>query len=282
MIKHFLALVILCSAVAFAQTGSIKGAITDESGALVPGAKVTASTPSGVVKATTSGNDGSYVLSGLPAGKYNVQAASPGLAQIQPASVDVNDAPVALNIPLRVVLEKQEVTVQENTGPTISVDPTQNAGALVLRGADLDALSDDPDDLQSDLQALAGPAAGPNGGQIYIDGFTGGQLPNKDAIREIRINQNPFSPEYDKIGFGRIEILTKPGTDKFRGTAYFNYGNDIFNSRNPFSSVKPPFDLKEFGGNVSGPLSKKASFFLDVDRRLIDNSGVTNGTILPG
>jgi hypothetical protein len=280
MIKHFLALVILCSAVAFAQTGSIKGAITDESGALVPGAKVTASTPSGVVKATTSGNDGSYVLNGLPAGKYNVQAASPGLSQIQPALVDVSDAPVNLNIPLRVVLEKQEVTVQENTGPTISVDPSQNAGALVLRGADLDALSDDPDDLQSDLQALAGPAAGPNGGQIYIDGFTGGQLPNKDAIREIRINQNPFSPEYDKIGFGRIEILTKPGTDKFRGSVNFNYGDDIFNSRNPFSNIKPPFNLKEFGGNLSGPLSKKASFFLDVDRRLIDNSGVVNGTIL--
>jgi len=283
MIKHFYFLLILCSAVAFAQnTGVVKGVITDESGALVPGAKVTASGPTGIVKATTSSNDGAYILSGLPPGKVTVQASSPGLTQIQPAVVDVSSAPITLNIPLRVVLEKQEVTVQENTGPTIAVDPTQNAGALVLRGADLDALSDDPDDLQSDLQALAGPAAGPNGGQIYIDGFTGGQLPNKDAIREIRINQNPFSPEYDRIGFGRIEILTKPGTDKFRGTAYFNYGNDIFNSRNPFSAVKPPFDLKEFGGNLSGPVGKKASFFLDVDRRLIDNSGVVNGTNLSG
>ncbi len=281
MIKNFLLLLTLYSAVAFAQNaGAVKGTITDESGALVPGAKVTASGPAGVVKATTSGSDGSYTLNGLAPGKYTVQASSPGLSQIQPASVDVSGAPVTLNIPLRVVLEKQEVTVQENTGPTISTDPTQNAGALVLRGDDLQALSDDPDDLQADLQALAGPAAGPNGGQIYIDGFTGGQLPNKDAIREIRINQNPFSPEYDKIGFGRIEILTKPGTDKFRGTTYFNYGNDIFNSRNPFSGVKPPFDLKEFGGNLSGPIGKKASFFLDVDRRLIDNSGVVNGTDL--
>ena len=283
MIKHFLLILILCSAVAFAQnTGSVKGQITDESGALVPGAKITVAGSAGVVKATTSGNDGTYTLSGLAAGKYSVQVSSPGLTQIAPASVDVSGAAITLNIPLRVVLEKQEVTVQENTGPTVSTDPSQNAGALVLRGDDLQALSDDPDDLQSDLQALAGPAAGPNGGQIYIDGFTGGQLPNKDAIREIRINQNPFSPEYDKIGFGRIEILTKPGSDKFRGSVNFNYGNDIFNSRNPFSAVKPPFDLKEFGGNLSGPVGKKASFFLDVDRRLIDNSGVVNGTILPG
>ena len=88
-------------------------------------------------------------------------------------------------------------------------------GAIVLNGSDLDALSDDPDQLQNELQALAGPAAGPNGGEIYVDGFQGGQLPPKSSIREIRVNQNPFSAEFNKIGYGRIEILTKPGSDKF-------------------------------------------------------------------
>ena len=58
-------------------------------------------------------------------------------------------------------------------------------------------MPDDPDELEAALQALAGPSAGPNGGQIYIDGFTGGRLPPKEAIREIRINSNPFSAEYD-------------------------------------------------------------------------------------
>ena len=76
----------------------------------------------------------------------------------------------------------------------------------MIKDKDLDALPDDPDEFEAALQALAGPSAGPNGGQIYIDGFTGGRLPPKDAIREIRINQNPFSAEYDRIGFGRIEI----------------------------------------------------------------------------
>ena len=71
----------------------------------------------------------------------------------------------------------------------------------------------DPDELASELQALAGPSAGPNGGQIYVDGFTAGELPPKSAIREIRINQNPFSAEYDKLGYGRIEIFTKPGME---------------------------------------------------------------------
>ena len=284
MSKTILVLLLLLSfslsVLAQTGTGMLRGVITDESGALVPGAKVTVSNAAGPVKSVTAASDGSYSMAGLPSGKYTVQATSPGLVQFQPAMVDISGSPVSLNIQLRVALEKQEITVQENSGPMVSTDPAQNGGALVLRGADLDQLSDDPDDLQADLEALAGPAAGPNGGQIYIDGFTGGTLPAKDSIREIRINQNPFSPEFDRLGYGRIEILTKPGTDKFHGNANFNYSNDIFNSRNPFAAQKAPLDLKEYGGTLSGPINKKTSFFVDVDRRDVGNGNIINAVIL--
>ena len=112
---------------------------------------------------------------------------------------------------------------------------------LVLSGQDLDMLSDDPDDLQNDLMALAGPAAGPNGGQIFVDGFSNGQLPPKDSIREVRINSNPFSAEFDQIGFGRIEILTKPGTDKLRGSIFYQMDDGALDARNPFATTKPSF-----------------------------------------
>jgi hypothetical protein len=262
------------------QLGILRGSVTDESGALVPGAKVTISNAAGPVKAVTSGDDGSYSVAGLAPGKYTVVATSPGLVQIQPATVDLSNGGTATqNLVLRVTLEKQEVTVQENVGPTVSTDPSQNAGALVLRGADLDALSDDPDDLQSDLEALAGPSAGPSGGQIYIDGFTGGTLPSKDSIREIRINQNPFSPEFDKLGYGRIEILTKPGSDKFHGNVNFNFGDDIFNSRNPYAEEKAPLLLKDFQGTLSGPINKRASFFIDISDRDINSGTVINAVV---
>jgi hypothetical protein len=277
------------SPVADAQpTGVVHGAVTDESGALVPHANVTVSNASGPVKTGTSGDDGSYSISGLAPGQYTVQASSPGLQQAKPFAVDLTAAPNATaNLQLQVVAEKQEVTVQENAGPAVSVDPSQNAGALVLRGADLQALSDDPDDLQADLQALAGPSAGPSGGQIYIDGFTGGTLPSKDAIREVRINQNPFSPEYDKLGYGRIEILTKPGTDKLHGNVFGDFGDAIWDARNPYAAKKAPFLQRNFGGSLSGALGKKASFFLDVQDRDIDNGNIINGftvdqtTLLP-
>jgi hypothetical protein len=259
-------------------TSGVHGAVTDESGAIIPGAKVTVSNTAGPVKSATVGDDGNYSINGLQPGKYTIQAASPGLQQIQPAPLDLSSsASATVNLQLQVAAEKQEVTVQENVGPAVSVDPSQNAGALVLRGTDLQALSDDPDDLQADLQALAGPSAGPSGGQIYIDGFTGGTLPSKDAIREVRINQNPFSPEYDKLGYGRIEILTKPGTDKLHGNVFADIGDAIFDARNPYAAQKAPFTQRNFGGSLSDSLGKKASFFLDVQDRDIDNGNIING-----
>ena len=124
---------------------------------------------------------------------------------------------------------------------------------------DLEALSDSSEDLLADLQALAGPSAGPNGGSIYVDGFSGGELPPKESIREIRINQNPFSPEFDKLGLGRIEILTKPGADQWHGNLNYNFATDAWNSRNPYSAVKAPLRLNEYENAVSGRISKRAS-----------------------
>jgi hypothetical protein len=263
-----------------AQTASLRGQVMDETGAVVPGAKVTLVGPSGTASVTTSGNDGSYSIAGLAPGSYTVRADAPDLAQTQPVKIVLKPGMQTLNVQMKVASVTQQVTVQENAGPSVTTEPANNATALVLRGEDLQALSDDPDDLQSDLQALAGPSAGPEGGEIYVDGFSGGQLPSKDSIREVRINQNPFSPEFSKLGYGRVEILTKPGTDQWHGQGFFNFGDDVFNSRNPYAQEKAPFLLKEYGGTLSGSLSKRASFFLDVERREIDNGSVIDAITL--
>ncbi|HXA76861.1 MAG TPA: hypothetical protein VNV41_06970, partial [Candidatus Acidoferrales bacterium] len=165
----------------------------------------------------------------------------------------------------------------------VELDPAQNAGALVLKGTDIDILPDDPDDLQADLLALAGPSAGPNGGQIFVDGFSNGQLPPKDSIREIRINSNPFSSEFDAPGYGRIEIFTKPGTDQFHGQ-FTLIGNDsAFNSRSPYLGTAnlPGYDTVQFNGDFGGPLSKKASFTIDGQYRDINNVSVVSAQLMP-
>ncbi len=271
---------VMMAAAAAAQTGGIRGAVMDETGAVIPGAKVTATGPGGA-KTVTAGDDGSYAFQGLAAGKWTVVGASPGLKQIQPTKVTVSTGiQASVNLTLSVVLENQQVTVKETEAPTVDVNPEANVGAIVMTGDDLKALSDDPDELQEDLQALAGPAAGPDGGQMFIDGFTGGQLPPKESIREIRINQNPFSAEYDKLGYGRIEIFTKPGTDKWHGQGFFGYSDVAFDARNPYSDTKPFYMSQQFGGNISGSLNSKTSIFLDAERRNIDDNGIVNAITL--
>jgi len=253
-----IASIVLFAAMAAAPSPvKLAGVITDPSGASIPGAAVTVTGAAGSVKVAQADAQGRYTLDGLLPGLYTVRAMAKGFALFEKTGLDLSGGGASrLDIQMVVIAERQEVTVTDTAH--VDVDPSANVGALVLKGTDLDALSDDPDDLQNDLEALAGPAAGPNGGQIYIDGFTVGQLPPKESIREIRINQNPFSAEYDRLGFGRIEVFTKPGTDKFRGQIFFNFGDSIFNSRNPFAPDKPPYQNRLFSGNLSGPLGKKA------------------------
>jgi Carboxypeptidase regulatory-like domain len=178
----------------------------DQSGAVIPKATVTLTAPSGVVRTTTAAENGLYSFGGLRRGQYTVRAAAPKLEQ-EPVSIVLKPGTQTLRLELKVAALQQQTAVQEHTNTSVSTESANNASALVLTGEDLASLADDPEDLGADLQALAGPSAGPAGTSIFIDGFTGGQLPSKSAIREIKINQNPFSPEYDKLGFGRIEIL---------------------------------------------------------------------------
>lgn len=285
-LKHFAALappVIvygLLTLSAFAQTvGTVHGSVTDPSAAVVPGATVQI-TGNGVTRSAKSDGQGHFTLS-APAGKYAVRADAKGFVTFTQPEITVNGGQnIALDIALQIASEAQQVSVSDEAAGQVNVDPSSNTAALVLKNEDLESLPDDPDDLQADLQALAGPAAGPNGAQFFVDGFSGGQLPPKSSIREIRVNSNPFSSEFDRPGFGRIEILTKPGTDNYHGGIFANYGDRIFDTRNPFLAETPGYSTKMLGANFGGPLNKKTSFFLDFNRRAIDENTLINAVTL--
>jgi len=269
------------SAGAQQRTGSLKGQVLDELGGAIVGVSVTAIDAKGVEKTVVTNDGGSYSINGLAPGKYTLRAVNAGFAMFENTEIEVVAGKASqVDVTLKVAIEEQKVTVNaESQG--VSVEPENNAGAVVLKGADIDALPDDPDDLAAALQALAGPSAGPNGGQIFVDGFTNGQLPPRSSIREIRINSNPFSAEYDRLGLGRIEILTRPGTDRYRGQVSFNFNDDALNSRNPFATSRPPHQSRQYGGNFGGPISKKkASFFVDFEKRDIDDDAIIVAKVL--
>jgi hypothetical protein len=284
--------VALTPVVAHAQQGgaTVHGVVADPESAVIPGATVTFTPASGKPLITQSQSDGTYVLRNVPAGTYSVTVTMQGFASFVRQVVRIAPGQnLTLDVQMTIQEQKQEVNVTAQAAQ-VGVDADSNASATVLKGKDLDALSDDPDELSSELTALAGPAAGPNGGQIYVDGFTGGQLPPKSSIREIRINQNPFSAQYDRLGYGRVEVFTKPGTDKFHGqfnlqgvTSALNSGNPLlnaFNSPGQPEQTQPPYHTIFVLGNITGPLAKIASFNVSGTHRAIQDNNLVNGTIL--
>ena len=257
-------------------TATVKGTVLDTTGAVIPGATVSLTSAGGKQTIVQSQSDGTYTFTGVRAGTYSETVTMSGFASFVKLNLRIA-AGQALVIDAKMAIQEQSQQVNVNaSGTTLSVDSDSNASSTLIKGKDLEALSDDPDELSSELSALAGPSAGPNGGQIYVDGFTGGQLPPKSSIREIRVNQNPFSAQYDRVGYGRVEVFTKPGTDKFHAYFQTNGNANFLNTSNPFlgSVAQLPYHTIFILGNITGPINSKASFTLSGSHRVIQDNEV--------
>ncbi len=265
-----------------AQTppGEIRGRVTDEQGGRIVAATVTLISQNGQQKSARTNQDGAYSFGSVAAGTYTFRVSAKGFGTYENSDLQISSAQKnPLDIQLKVALVEEKVTVAANQ--SLGNEPDNNADAIVLRGQQLEILPDDPDDLASALQALAGPAAGPSGGEIFVDGFSGARLPPKSSIREVRINQNPFSAEFDRIGFGRIEILTKPGSGEFQGEALFNFNDESLNARNPYTLKRAPYQVRSLDFSITGPIIKnRASFTFDLEYRGLDDNANINALIL--
>lgn len=269
---------------AFGQAASLQGVVTDPSGAVVRGATITLARPSGTTNETKSGGNGGYAFSGITSGRYTVTAGAPGFGISTTPNVILSAGrTVTLNIRLAIALQAQRVEVRAR--PTqIEIAPQYNASAVLVSGNNLKALSSDPDELLNQISALAGPSVGPGGAEIYINGLTGSDMPPKSAISEIRVNANPFSAENQRLGYGRIDISTKPGAAAFHGDISSEYNDSIMNALSPFlaaSGEKPPsYHTWLWDADVGGPLGKKASFYFDFQRRNINRANLVNTDVL--
>ena len=281
--------IVLCLGLLCASPGSaraqtsqpaLQGVVTDQSGSSVPSALVQAIGPKGEQRQAT-GADGHYSFAMLPPGTYRLRFIAKGFSVGEKQGVDISGG-TTVDFQLAIEATAQVLNVEDEAN-SVSVDPALNGDAIVIRQSQLDALSDDPDILQQQLAALAGPGAGPDGGQIYVDGFSGAQLPPKSSIQEIRINSNPYSPENEYPGGGGIQIITKPGTNAIHGNFYTFYNKEALNSRSPLltQSTRPQFKQEFFSGNLSGPIKKnKASWTLNFNKNILTQNAFIYATIL--
>jgi Carboxypeptidase regulatory-like domain len=273
--------VLVSSLYAQKQTSGLKGRVIDEFGWLVTQATVTAINSAGVERTVITNGEGVYTLNNLEPGTYTVRVYSKGFAQFVSESLNLKAGGFQeFDVTLRVTIADQKVTVNQESA--VNTDADNNGNGIILRGKDLDSLPDDPDGLLAALQAMAGPSAGPSGTQVFVDGFTASdRLPPKQSIKEVRINLNPFSSEFDRLGFGRIEITTRPGSEQFHGLGEFFYNSERFNSRNPYASQRAPYSAQYFYGSLSGPLiHKRATFFAAMQFRNVVDNAIINATVL--
>lgn len=278
------ALLLTCAHASLAAqaSGAVAGRVTDPAGAVVVGASLILRDAAGAERRASSDAEGRYAFGGLAPGAFTLRVEARGFQTFEADGVRVDAGRrVEFDVRLAVALERQEVVVGAES--PLGVEPGENRSALRFDERDLDALPEDPDDLAAALRSLAGASAGPSGGQILVDGFavTNEPLPPRGSIREVRVNQNPFSAENDRLGFGQIQIFTRAGTEKLRGQFFFNFNDEALNARNPFTPARAAYQMRNAGGNLSGTLvPRRASFFLWLEERSTDDNALVNAVVL--
>src|SRR2546423_2029800 len=210
----------------------LRGIITDEKGAFITGATLTLS-GDGHGYSTETDNQGRFRFIGLKPGAYALTVTATGFAkQVQPVEL-AGPRSIALAIKLKVFIAEQ-MDVKSNA-PAISAEPDKNLSSIVLTGKDLQTLPGSPGGMLEALRLMACPSCRPEEVALYVNGFRydssgkSRRLPPKEAIEMIRIAANPFSSEYQEPGQGRIEIVTKPGSDGFHSDVSVRYNDESLN-----------------------------------------------------
>jgi Carboxypeptidase regulatory-like domain len=291
--------------------GSIRGTITDQSGAGVPGVTITATnTATGVTQQLTSGNDGSYNFLQLAIGDYSLRAEKSGFEAFTATRIhlDVNTVYVQ-DVRLAVGTVSQEVTVQANQVQVETTTPQLGTVVEAEQIVDLPLIGRNWLQLQELQPGVMGGSDrfgvgasnrtdfATNGGQsqfnvFMIDGTDTNDLvlntqtftPNEDAVAEFRMVTSTLNPEYARSSGAIVNAVIKSGTNSFHGDGFDYYRDTFLDSRNYFSTTVNPFHQNQFGGTVGGPIIKNHTFFFFSYQGIRasqpqGSNGVNNGTL---
>jgi hypothetical protein len=286
----FVAITASAMTVTFARTQAqtrlidVQGEVRDQNEALIVGVRIILERRGDTKRETLSDVAGHFQFNGLAVGSYTISTIAQGFAATErPIELLAATAPEHLRITLYPEV-RETVTVNDETVGG-ALDPERAAGTQVLKERDIQALPDDPDQLNEQLQQLAASAGGtPGQATVTVDGFlTGGRLPPKSAIMQVRINPDLYSAEYDTPPYqgGRIEIFTKAGAEAFHGSGFFNFNDSILNARNAFAPERAPTRTRRYGLQLGGPiLVKRSGFLVDFEKREIDESATVSAITL--
>ena len=263
-----------------ARDGRLIITVADQTGAVIPGATVTLtfqdSPNAPAVSPATTSTQGVATFQGLAQGRYTVRAEFDGFDVSNVRDVRVRAGDNRQRVALRIANLQDSITVARDAA-TAASDRGPTFGTVLTR-EQIDALSEDPEEAQRQLQELAGPGA-----VIRVDSFEGSALPPKSQIRMIRISRDQFAAENHSAGGLTIDIVTQPGLGPIRGTVNTRLRDGSLTGRSPFVEKKGPERSQDYNLNLSGALIQgKTSFSLSVGGNTSFDTPNLNATNLDG
>jgi Carboxypeptidase regulatory-like domain len=262
MIAVILALLMVTPAPQAPRDARLAVTVVDQTGAVIPNATVTV-TPSADPKAPAApvqtGDKGVATLQGLTPGRYSIQAEFAGFQPRLLKDVQLKPGDNKHVVVLALQGVQDSVTVSRDAREAAS-DRRATFGTAMTR-EQIDALSDDPNEMAQQLQDLVGGNA-----IIRVDSFEGGRLPPKSAIKAVHITRDAFAAENHYAGGLFIDIITQPGMGPLRTNLNMRLRDGSLSGKNQLAAAKGPERTQNYNGGLSGSLIKqKASFSINVN-----------------
>ncbi len=271
-----------------AQSRPLTGTVQDPSDAFVVGAAVELlSSDKTAVAKTTTDSSGAFRLDRMPRGDYTLHIHADGFGEVQ-MPVSLGDKPLpGIHIVLAVFAANESITVQtEESATKVGTDPGENQSANTVDRDALDRIPIfDQDYITTLSRFLDDNAIGTNGVTLVVNGVeANGPGVTPSAVREVKINQNPYSALFSRPGRARLEITTKGGTPQFHGSLNFLFRDSIFDAQNAFAKTKPSEQRRFYEGSLTGPLGngKKTTFLLSMERNEDDQQATVFAHLLQG
>jgi hypothetical protein len=242
------------------QGATLRIVVKDPSGAVIPAASlqvrgVEERTAAVVRQDVPSDPQGTATVHDLTPGRYVVEVSFPGFETL--VIPDLRLRPGENRRDAVLAIQKIDESLSVGRDPsTVASDPNNDRFNTVLSRDQIEALPDDPDEMERVLKEMAGPGA-----TIRVDGFRGGKLPPKSQIRAIRFSRDMLAAENHAAGMVFVDIVTQPGLGPLRGSVDFLFRDDSLNARNAFQPAKGPEQTQQYAFNLNGTLRKERTSF---------------------
>jgi len=278
--------ILLAPSAAFAQNAQITGSVKDSSGAIIPGATVTArNVDTGLTRTAVTEGSGEYRLPSLPPGRYSVATELSGFStETRPDIILIIDQTAILNFTLKPAAIAETVTVtgdspivdvtRSDVSTSVSTQQIQDLPVASRRWIDLAMLT--PGTSQDNIrgQFYRGNVNVGAGGREYSNGFVVDGVNNTwaemgeprqnfamDAIQEFKVSTSTYKAEYGLATGGLVAVVTKSGTNQFHGSGLLFLRDASITAKEFFQTTKPDYRRYQYGGTIGGPIVKDKTHF---------------------